>query len=119
MFRSLLAIMAIALFAASTAAELPRLAIIIDDIGYNHALGERSVQLPGPYTLAVLPFTPHAQALAQRAAANGKELMLHVPMSNLNDNALGPGALTSEMSYQEFRQMLRQALEDVPSIVGV
>lgn len=119
MRKSLLAIMAFALFAAGAAAELPRLAIIIDDIGYNHALGARSAQLPGPYTLAVLPFTPHGQALARQAAANGKELMLHVPMSNINNNALGPGALTSDMPYQDFRQMLQQAIEDVPSIVGV
>ncbi|HEY7885527.1 MAG TPA: divergent polysaccharide deacetylase family protein [Cellvibrionaceae bacterium] len=120
MLTRLLASAVLLVLAASSAAkELPQLAIIIDDIGYNQALGARSVQLPGPYTLAILPFTPHAQSLAQQAADNGKELMLHVPMSNINNNALGPGALTNDMPFKDFSQTLRQAIDSIPSIVGV
>ena len=42
------------------AAQAADLLIIIDDVGNNKALGERTVNLPGPLNLAFLPHTPHA-----------------------------------------------------------
>lgn len=102
-----------------SAAEPARLAIIIDDIGYNRALGERTLALPGPYTLAFLPFTPHARPLARDAARHGKELLLHAPMSNLGGQALGPGALSAEMGYRDFTHTLRSAIAEIPGVVGV
>jgi len=100
-------------------AEPGRLAIIIDDIGYNRVLGERTLALPGPYTLAFLPHTPHARDLAQGAVRSGKELLLHAPMSNLSGQALGPGALSAEMEFQDFTRSLRDSIGAIPGIVGV
>ena len=42
----------------SRTASQPKIAIIIDDIGYNIPLGQRTVELEGDITLAVLPETP-------------------------------------------------------------
>ena len=96
-----------------------RLAIIIDDIGYNLALGKRSADLIGDFTLAVLPFTPHGIELAQRAHQRGKEIMLHAPMSNRHNYPLGKGGLISGMQHAEFLAVLRQNLANVPHIKGV
>ncbi len=96
-----------------------RLAIIIDDIGYNHALGKRSADLNGDFTLAVLPFTPHGIELAQRAHQRGKEIMLHAPMSSHHNYPLGRGGLKSGMQRAEFLAVLRQNLANVPHIKGV
>lgn len=96
-----------------------RLAIIIDDIGYNHALGKRSADLNGDFTLAILPFTPHGIELAQRAHQRGKEIMLHAPMSNRHNYPLGRGGLKSGMQRAEFLAVLRQNLANVPHIKGV
>lgn len=96
-----------------------KLAIIIDDIGYNLPLGQRTTQLPGPFTLAVLPFTPHGRELAELAHQRGKELMLHAPMSNHHDYPLGPGGLVSGMERADFLNVLRQNLANIPYIKGV
>ncbi len=100
-------------------AEPARLAIIIDDIGYNRALGERTLALPGPYTLAFLPYTPYARPLALEAIHRDKELLLHAPMSNLGGLALGPGALSADMNYRDFTHTLRRAIAEIPGVVGV
>jgi len=96
-----------------------RLAIILDDIGYSAEAGERAVNLPGAVTYAVLPFTPHGQALARLAHASGKEVMLHAPMSNLAGMALGEGGLTLALTEEEFVRTLRAAIADIPHVVGV
>lgn len=96
-----------------------KLAIIIDDIGYNLPLGQRTTQLQGPFTLAVLPFTPHGRELAELAHQRGKELMLHAPMSNHHDYPLGPGGLVSGMERADFLTVLRQNLANIPYIKGV
>lgn len=96
-----------------------QLAIIIDDLGYNLSLGKRATDLPGNFTYAVLPFTPHGVELAERAHARGKEIMLHAPMSNEHDLPLGKGALVDGMSREDFVQVLRADLASIPYIKGV
>lgn len=96
-----------------------QLAIIIDDLGYNLALGKRTLNLPGAITVAVLPFTPHGQELAIRAHQQGKEVMLHAPMSNHHHYPLGRGGLRADMDKQEFLAVLRQNLADIPYVQGV
>lgn len=96
-----------------------RLAIIIDDIGYNQALSERAARLQGAFTLAILPFTPHGLSSVQLAHSRGKELMLHLPMSANNSRSLGKGGLTSGMDKAEFLAVLAQDIANIPHIQGV
>ncbi len=103
----------------ANAKERARLAIIIDDVGYNLSLGQRTVDLPGAFTIAVLPFTPHGRELAERAHQRGKEIMLHAPMSNHHSYPLGRGGLISGMKHAEFLAVLRQNLANIPYIKGV
>lgn len=108
------------LIASSAAlAEPARLAIIIDDIGYNLAQSERAARLPGQFTLAVLPFTPYGNQVARLAHERGKELMLHQPMSNLKDMPLGKGALTNGMAREAVQTTLRANLASLPLVRGV
>lgn len=96
-----------------------RLAIIIDDIGYNQSLSARAARLPGAFTLAVLPFTLHGLSSAHLAQANHKELMLHAPMSNTKDLPLGRGGLSSNMDKETFIAILRKDLDSLPYLKGV
>lgn len=98
---------------------LPRLAIIIDDVGQSLAVGRRVVALPGPVALAILPFLPHSQALADEAAAAGKPVMLHLPMENMGGLSIGPGGLTTAMPEAEYRSRVQQALNAFSPIQGV
>ena len=98
----------------------PRLAIIIDDLGYSMARGVRAIALPGPVTLAVLPFTPHGRELAQRAATHGQDVILHQPMQSVERSGRdSPGTLTAEMPMASFQRTLALALDEMPQAIGV
>lgn len=102
-----------------TKSDSAKLAIIIDDIGYNKKNGLAVAKLPFKITLAVLPLTPHGAELAKIAHANGKEIMLHAPMSNERNIPLGPGGLTSNISEPFLVDTLNKDLADIPHVKGV
>lgn len=117
-----LSCMALAPVAGSAAGPaLPRLAIIIDDIGYNLPLGRRAVQLPGPMTYAILPHTPQAARLAEEALLSDpeKEIIVHMPMQSRAARKLGPGGLRASQPRHEFVQRLREAIDAVPGARGL
>ncbi len=99
---------------------LPRIAIIIDDLGYALDPGERALNLPGPVAYAVLPATPRARALADKAQAIGKEVLLHLPLqSTVTSHADDPGGLELDMTRSQFASTFSEAFESVPHVVGV
>lgn len=98
---------------------LPRIAIIIDDIGDGYEEGARAVTLPGPIACAFLPHTPYAAELARLANEKGKEVLLHLPLQSLTGKALGPGAITLETTEHEFRRILGADLAAIPHVSGV
>lgn len=96
-----------------------RVAIIIDDLGNNQALGQQAVRLPGPVTYAILPRRPYSMTIARAAHAGNKEVMLHLPMQTLDGRPMGPGGLHLAMSRDEFARELRLDLATVPFVSGV
>ena len=100
---------------------LPRLAVIIDDLGYDPDAASLFGEINLPLTMAILPATPHAKAIAQTARKKGREIMLHLPMEPKNYPRLrpGPGALLTKMDAREIRATMRHHLDEIPGIVGV
>ena len=117
------ALILLALPAAAEQVTLPRVAVIIDDLGYALAAGERAINLPGPVACAILPGTPRAIRLAEQAHASGKEVLLHLPLQAENDYDLGdaaePGSLHLDMSQAEFAHTFIEDIEAVPHVIGV
>lgn len=107
------------LASAAWSAEPPRLVIIIDDLGYGLDAGRRATALPGKVNLSILPETPNGATLAHLGMAAGKEILLHAPMSSVNDKPLGGGALTDAMSEAKLRQTLEASLDRTPGVRGV
>jgi hypothetical protein len=98
----------------------PRIAIIIDDLGYQMEAGHRSINLPGPVTCAILPSTPRATKLAEAAFASGKDVLLHLPLEpNSNDSQSDPGGIMLDMSREQFANTFSADLESVPHAIGV
>lgn len=108
------------LLSSAAAESVPRIAIIIDDLGYQYADGLRAINLPGPVGYAVLPATPSGRALAHTAHEHGKEVLLHLPFEAVDrENSDEPGAITLDMNHDAFRRAFASALESVPHAVGV
>jgi len=95
------------------------ISIIIDDLGDRLQAGHRVIALPGPVACAFLPHVAHTPRLAREAHAAGKEVLLHLPMENVEGRSPGPGALTLHMDQAEFLAAVRADLEAVPHVVGV
>ena len=94
---------------------------MIDDVGYSHNRGMRAVKLPGPITLAVLPFAPHTKNLVQQALQHNKDIIIHQPMEPQPSPSVAEeqGTLKLQMGSQEFDQHLLKALDAVPQRVGL
>ena len=116
-------VLTLALFSQTVQSQtnLPEatLVLIIDDMGNGLTLGQRAINLPGAINYAFLPHRPHSKILAQNAHQQGKEILLHAPMSNLSEKATGRGELSAIMNKQQFLQALRDDLQTVPHVSGV
>lgn len=53
------------------------------------------------------------------AAAQGKEVILHTPMSTVLNYPLGPGGLTAQLGEKQFRKTLAASLDSMPYIRGI
>ncbi|WP_439654919.1 divergent polysaccharide deacetylase family protein [Stutzerimonas zhaodongensis] len=95
--------------------QMPKLALVIDDLGQNASRDGRVLALPGPVAMAILPDTRYATALSQRAQAAGKTVMLHLPMAP----AGGPYAWQPQLPPEELTNRLERALKKVPHASGV
>lgn len=105
---------------AAVADNAPRIAIIIDDLGYQIEAGLRAIELPGAVSYAVLPATPNGRVLALLAHQRGKDVLLHLPFEAQDrENRDEPGAITLDMSHGAFQTAFASALESVPHAIGV
>jgi len=103
---------------------LPRLALVIDDLGYiQPELVTRLCSLPVAFSVAVLPYLEHTRESAEIAHRLGKEVMLHLPMEPIGypgpGRDPGPNAILFNLPEAEVRRRVRLALDDVPHRVGV
>jgi polysaccharide deacetylase 2 family uncharacterized protein YibQ len=99
----------------------PQVALIIDDLGYDRSAAERLLELNAPLTFAVLPHSPHQEAIARAAHARGVEVMLHLPMEPVEFPEVnpGPGTLLASMAADDLLRVLDEDLRAVPHIRGV
>nr|MBL0701309.1 divergent polysaccharide deacetylase family protein [Desulfobacterales bacterium] len=101
--------------------KLPRVAIIIDDIGYDRLIAEKFLKLDARLTFSVLPHSPFGKQIVDSARKKGVEIMLHLPMEPVEYPKIDPGkgALLSFMSPDQLISMLNKNLDCIPYIRGV
>ena len=105
---------------ACAESDRPRIAIIIDDLGYERAAGERAIALPGEVTFAVLPGAPYTSTLATLAHESGKGVLLHLPLQAASDAQDSEhGSLVLDMTQQQFNAALAERINAVPHIIGI
>lgn len=97
------------------------IAIVVDDLGLDNKAAEELLRLDVPLTFSILPLRPFSRRIAQRAHAEGREVILHLPLEPkgypLKDS--GNGTLFVSMGEKELLRQLREDLEAVPYIKGV
>ncbi len=105
---------------AVVSSERPVVSIIIDDLGDNLIRGRQVVGLPGPVACAFLPHRPYSRNLAETAHHDNKEVLLHLPMEPMEeDQHMGPGGLTLDMTEPELDRVFTRDLQAVPYAIGV
>ncbi len=94
------------------------IAIIIDDMGVS--LRSKQVEaLPYPLTFSYLPYAKNLAERTKKAAKNGHDVMLHMPMQAMN-NTLdgGPNVLKASQSDKEFIDTLKWNLSSFDNFIG-
>jgi polysaccharide deacetylase 2 family uncharacterized protein YibQ len=100
--------------------DLPKVAIIIDDMGHNEPLGNDLLKLPFALTYSFLPFAPYTRKLELAAHLAGKTVFLHLPLQPKGqDWNPGPGALYLQDPPALQREKFAKCLAEVPHAVGV
>jgi polysaccharide deacetylase 2 family uncharacterized protein YibQ len=97
----------------------PKVAFIIDDLGYETEVAKKMMELEFPVALSILPFLQYSEFIAEEGRKNNQEIMLHLPMESSNSSANpGPGAIKSYMTEEEIRQAVRDCILNFPYIIG-
>ncbi|MFC1811854.1 divergent polysaccharide deacetylase family protein [Thermodesulfobacteriota bacterium] len=99
----------------------PKVAIIIDDLGYDRTIAGKFLELDAVLTFSMLPDSPFQKKIAGTAHAKGHDIMLHLPMEPVEypDVNPGTGALLTTMTPDQLISQLNKYLEIVPFIKGV
>jgi len=102
------------------ATDLPLVAIVIDDMGYQDKTGEELLDLDLDLTFAFLPHGPHTGQMVAEARQRGRDILLHFPMEAADQKwDPGPGAVTLEMSRAQIRKTFAENLRLVPLAQGI
>lgn len=100
-------------------APLGRLAICIDDWGYQGRPVERLKGFKFQLTTAILPGLPHSVAAAEASFAGGHEVILHCPMQAVGSIAREKGTLLKGMSADRATALLEKQWAEVPHLTGL
>ena len=101
--------------------QLPLVAIIIDDLGYDKKIAKKLSNLNAMLTFSILPGSPFQKSIARLARDKGFGIMLHLPMEPVEypDVNPGPGTLLTSMTPDQLTRQLEKNLDAVPFIKGV
>lgn len=88
------------------------IALVIDDVAEDSRLYQRFCALTQHITLTLVPGVGPIEAIAERAAASGHDLLVGLPTA-LDDRA------ARDLDDEAVRQALRNALKRVPAAVGL
>ncbi len=106
--------------AASDKLDPPKVAIIIDDMGYSRKLGMAFINLPYDLTFSFLPSAPFSEYLQKAGYIAGKTIMVHMPLEP-NDGSLNlePDTLLLEQSQEKQERAFNDIVAAVPFAAGM
>lgn len=102
---------------AAQQANIPAIAICIDDMGGDAGGTAKAMTLPSDVTLSFLPYAAATPALALQSKEMGHEVLAHVPMEPIGPSDPGPKAL--KIGATDNAERLAWALARVPGLSGI
>jgi polysaccharide deacetylase 2 family uncharacterized protein YibQ len=101
--------------------SFPRVAIIIDDLGYDEDIASKFMLLDGVMSFSVLPHSPFQKTIATAIYHSGRDVLVHLPMEPTEYPQVDPGvgALLSSMTPDDLLDQLQKDLDAVPFAIGV
>jgi len=104
----------------SVAPGQPMIAVVIDDMGLDRARSQRTVDLPGPLTLAYLAYADDLLKQTGAARLVGHELLVHVPMEPGSASTdPGPNAVLTTLTPEELTRRIEWNLSQFSGFVGI
>ena len=99
---------------------LPRVAIIIDDMGHHKKYGGELLELDLNLTFSFLPHAPFSLEQEESAWRKGRDILVHMPMEprdSLFDP--GPGTLYLKDSAETISRIVQENINRIPHAIGV
>ncbi|MDP3730671.1 MAG: divergent polysaccharide deacetylase family protein [Candidatus Omnitrophota bacterium] len=98
----------------------PKVAIVIDDFGYNISNLDRILAAKRAVTFSILPNLPYSKRIAEAASSKGYEVILHLPLESLDKAApTEAGTIKTGMNEKEMLALLDKDIASVPGLSGV
>ena len=106
---------------ASTRSHHGKLAVIIDDCGYDIDLVRRLVKINAPFSFAIIPYRDYSSDVLHVINGGGQVAMLHLPMEPMDPSAMSEGKHTvlTSMDDKSIRALTRDMVNSLPGISGV
>jgi uncharacterized protein len=102
--------------------DAPRVALIVGGLGVSAtASADAIAKLPGPVTLAFMPYSVDVDHLAGRARREGHEVLLQAPLEPFGypDNDSGPQTLLTSLTPEQNLERLYWLMSRLHGYVGV
>lgn len=96
-----------------------KVAIVLDDWGYNTKNLNAVLEIDKPINLSILPGLPYSTLIANKAREHNFEVILHMPMEPKAKMKLELSTLYTTMNDDEIRSNLAKAFESVPYSRGI
>lgn len=98
------------------------LAIVVDDFGeIGGSLLDGFLNLPREITFAIMPEFKNSVTTMERAHAQGRESIIHVPMEPIGYPQVNPGknAILVQMKPAEISKLLNRLIDQMPLCIGI
>lgn len=96
-----------------------RMAVVIDDCGYDMGPVRSLIRAGGNFAFAILPFKGNSKAALELIKNNGNIAMLHLPMEPISGTSSESKFIKVGMKADEIEKITKEALDNLPGVQGV
>jgi hypothetical protein len=98
----------------------PKVAIVMDDLGYNIDQMDEIFSIKEMITFSILPNLQFSRAIAKDTVSRGYETILHLPLeSHRTDVKEEAGTIKTSMADKEISERINKDISDIPGLKGV